>query len=311
MELYQLRSFATIAELGQLTRAAEKLHVSQPALSAQLKSLEDKLDLVLFRRTASGMVLTAHGRRLLAEAEKVLAAAQAFKNQANLLKGEVAGVASIGTLSDPQLTRVGEFMSTALQRHPSLQLELHQAVTGHALEQVRAGSWDASFYYGDIKHAGVAGLALRKLAFRVAAPAAWRQRVEAADWAEMAELPWVIPPPISSHHHLAHSLLNQHGVTPARVVEADQEAVIASLVASGVGVALMRDEMAQEMAANGEICLWRDVHIDTTLWFIYARERENDPVLHTLIELQKDMWGLRPKTASRAASGKTAKVLAQ
>jgi DNA-binding transcriptional LysR family regulator len=69
MELYQLRSFVAIAELGQLTRAAEKLHVSQPAVSAQLKALEDKLGLVLFERTASGMVLTAPGARLLAEAE--------------------------------------------------------------------------------------------------------------------------------------------------------------------------------------------------------------------------------------------------
>ena len=82
MELYQLRSFAAIAELGQLTRAAEKLHVSQPAVSAQLKALEEKLGLTLFERTASGMVLTAPGARLLAEAEKVLTAARDMQNVA-------------------------------------------------------------------------------------------------------------------------------------------------------------------------------------------------------------------------------------
>lgn len=299
MELYQLRGFAAIAELGQLTRAAEKLHLSQPALSAQLKALEDKLDLVLFRRTASGMVLTAQGRRLLAEAEKVLAAAQDFKNEASLLKGQLAGKAGIGTLSDPQLTRVGEFTSLALQRYPSLQLELHQAVTGHALDQVRDGAWDAAFYYGEMKYSGVAGLALRELVFRVAAPAAWRPRIDAAGWAEMAELPWIIPPPISSHHQMAHALLDRHGVEPARVVEADQEAVIASLVASGVGVALMREEMAAEKEAAGEICLWRDAKADTTLWFIHARGRESDPVLRALIDVQKDIWGLRREAAPR------------
>ena len=293
MELYQLRSFATIAELGQLTRAAEKLHVSQPALSAQLKALEDKLDLVLFRRTASGMVLTAQGRRLLAEAEKVLAAAQSFKNEAQMLKGQLTGQASIGTLSDPQLTRIGEFMSVAMERYPSLQLELHQAVTGRALEQVRDGAWDASFYYGELKYPAVSGLALRNLVFRVAAPAAWRDRVETANWTEIAAMPWIIPPPISSHHQLAHTLLDRHGVEPARVVEADQEAVIASLVVSGVGIALMREDMAQEKVATGEVCVWKDVEIDTTLWFIHARERENDPVMRALIDVQKDVWGLR------------------
>jgi len=72
MELYQLRSFVTVAELGQLTRAAERLHVSQPALSAQIKSLEDELGTVLFERGAGGMALTPAGRHLLPQAERVL-----------------------------------------------------------------------------------------------------------------------------------------------------------------------------------------------------------------------------------------------
>jgi DNA-binding transcriptional LysR family regulator len=58
MEFYQLRSFVAVAEAGHLTRAAEKLHVSQPAVSAQIKALEDELELALFERTSSGMVLT-------------------------------------------------------------------------------------------------------------------------------------------------------------------------------------------------------------------------------------------------------------
>ena len=70
MKLYQLRSFVAVAEAGHLTRAAEKLHVSQPAVSAQIKALEDELDLVLFERTSSGMVLTPAGKRLLTDAER-------------------------------------------------------------------------------------------------------------------------------------------------------------------------------------------------------------------------------------------------
>ena len=62
MELYQLRSFVAVAEAGHLTRAAEKLHVSQPAVSAQIKALEDALDIVLFERTSSGMVPTPAGQ---------------------------------------------------------------------------------------------------------------------------------------------------------------------------------------------------------------------------------------------------------
>lgn len=290
MELYQLRSFAAIAELGQLTRAAEKLHVSQPAVSAQLKALEEKLGLTLFERTATGMVLTAPGARLLKEAERVLAAARDLQNVALSFQGQVAGKASIGTLSDPNLTRIGEFMNVALARHPLLELELHQGVTGAALDNVRDGILDASFYHGELRHASVSGLPLRRLVFRVAAPVAWKDRLRLSGWEQVAAMPWIIPPPISSHHQLAYALLQQHGVHPGRVVEADQEAVIASLVVSGVGIALMREEVAFEKAAAGEICIWNDEKIESMLWFVTQRQRQNDPVILALNELQRELW---------------------
>ena len=61
MELYQLRTFAAVAEEAHLTRAAERLHLSQPAVSGHIKALEQELDVRLFERTATGMVLTESG----------------------------------------------------------------------------------------------------------------------------------------------------------------------------------------------------------------------------------------------------------
>ena len=293
MELYQLRSFVAIAEVGQLTRAAEKLHISQPALSAQLKALEDELELTLFERTSNGMELTAAGKQMLEEADKILSAAQALHNEARALKGEVAGKASIGTLSDPEFIRLGEFMSAVVAHYPLLELELHQEITGAALEHVRDGSLDASFYYGERTHPNVAHVPLREITYRIAAPAEWRERVKGAGWKEIAEQSWIIPPPISTHHQLVYALLRQHGVEPTKVVEADREDVISSLVISGIGLALMREDLALEKAAAGEVCLWKDVRIPTTLWFIYLQEREDDPVIRVLLDVLKDTWNLR------------------
>ena len=303
MELNRLRSFAAVAEAGHLTRAAEKLHISQPALSAQIKALEDELDLSLFERTSAGMTLTAAGKRLLAEAEKVLAAAQALQAEARSLKGAVAGVAKLGTLSDPEFIRLGEFMSTAIERYPQLEIEFQHEITGVALEHVREGTLDASFYYGDIQSPQVAGVALREIGYVVAAPAEWRERIERAGWSEIAAEPWIMPPEVSTHHQLAHALFRAHGVEPAKLVGADHESVVSSLVASGLGLALIREEIALRMAQAGEICVWRDARIATTLWFIHLRSREHDPVIQALLDVLRDVWNLQVDTGPSEPRG--------
>jgi DNA-binding transcriptional LysR family regulator len=304
MELYQLRSFAVVAEVKHLTRAADKLHISQPALSAQIKALEDELEVALFERTSSGMVLTAAGQRLLAEAEKVLSAAQALRNEARSLRGEVAGRASVGTLSDPEFIRLGEFLSAAVDRHPLLQLELHHEISGAAFEKVRDGQLDAAFYYGALSHPAVAGLALRPMTYRVAGPAAWRDRVEQGTWAEIAALPWILTPTISSHNHLLGELFRSHGVAPTKVVEADQESVISSLVVSGLGLSLMRDDVALAKAAAGEVALWTHGKATTTLWFIHPQERAGDPIIRALLEVIREVWELPEAHALPGARGR-------
>lgn len=303
MELYQLRSFIAVAEAGHLTRAAEKLHVSQPAVSGQIRALEDELELALFERTSSGMELTFAGQRLLADADRVLGAAQALRNQAKALKGEVAGRVGVGTLSDPGFSRVGEFMGAMVERHPLLQLELHHEISGAAFAKVRDGELDASFYFGPLSHPGVDGLRLRGVSYRVAAPAAWKQRVLDADWDAIAALPWITTPPISTHYQLLRTLFDQHGIEPAKVVEADQEFVIASLVVSGVGLSLIREDLALEREAAGEVCLWRDLRLETDLWFIYRAGRGNDPVIRNLLEVLADTWklGAVPDTPAGSA----------
>jgi DNA-binding transcriptional LysR family regulator len=293
MELCQLRTFTAVASEGQLTRAAERLHLSQPAVSAHIKVLEEELGLRLFERTPAGMVLTRAGRSILAHAERVLSAVESLRHDARALRGEVAGHLRIGTLGDPQLIRIGEFLGEVVERYP----ELHYEISGAALEAVRDGELDASFYFGDLDAAGVEGVALAELRYCVAAPAAWKSRVEHADWEEIAALPWILAPRISTHYWLVKALFGAHGVEPQKIVEADNEPVIAHLIESGVGVSLMPEAQALERAREGGVCVWPGARPRTTLWFVYQAARAGDPLIKALLEALRAAWQLESGAA--------------
>ncbi|TXD86455.1 LysR family transcriptional regulator, partial [Mitsuaria sp. TWR114] len=79
MELYQLKSFLAVVAERNLTRAAEKVFTSVPAVSAQIKALEEELGVQLFERSSRGMTLTAAGEKLAEEARRTLDAAQRLR----------------------------------------------------------------------------------------------------------------------------------------------------------------------------------------------------------------------------------------
>jgi DNA-binding transcriptional LysR family regulator len=291
MELYQLRAFAAVAELAHVTRAAERLHISQPALSGQIKALEERLGLKLFERAPTGMHLTHAGRQLLPKALDTLSAADEFKRAAASVNGVVAGELRVGAVSDPESIRLGRVLAAALRRYPQLELIVHREVSGAALEGVRSGRLDASYYFGDQPSSDIAAIELPKIAYRIAAPAAWAPHLERADWAALASLPWVLTPSISTYDALVTELFAEHGLKkPARYVEADDESVIANLVASGVGVSLLREEVALARQQSGEVTIWGTTRIVSTLWFIAQAARTDDPAIKATFELVRHSW---------------------
>ncbi|MBI2313723.1 MAG: LysR family transcriptional regulator [Betaproteobacteria bacterium] len=298
MELYQLRTLVTVAQEGHLTRAAERLHISQPAVSAHIKALEEELGLPLFERRAGGMALTAGGQALLAQAEKVLSTASELLAQARGLKGQVAGKVRFGTIIDPEFLRLGEFLAVMLERYPLLRIELHHGFSGWVFDNVRDGKLDAGFFLGKRSDSGIARTDLRELTFRIVAPPAWRERVQAASLKDIAALPWVWGPRHSAHFQMTTEMFGEQGLEPAKTVEADNESVMLNLVASGVGMCFLREELAHAAAEAGQVMIWGKARAQTTLSFIYPAARGSEPVISAMTAAIRAIWGVAAEAGS-------------
>jgi DNA-binding transcriptional LysR family regulator len=305
-DLQTLRAFVAVAREGNVSRAAVRLHLSQPAVSLQLKSLADNTGLILFTRTSHGLVLTRDGAALLPQAEKALLSLADFNQAARSLHSTVRGRLRIGTVLDPEFTRLGAFLKELVESAPQIETELRQGMSGDVLAQVTQGELDVGFYLGLPAEAPAESLPspvnrttaaavfeakiLSHFTYRVLAPAGWGEQVLGRDWKALAALPWLATPAASAHHRLLASVFGPLGVEPRRVALVDQEASMLDLVRSGVGLSLVRDSIAiREAQARGLVIADR-VSLDCDLSFVCLQARMADPVVASAWTALERVW---------------------
>ena len=141
MNLEQLTGFATVAELGHFTRAAERLHLAQPSLSRQVATLERELGVELFHRVRGNITLTAAGEHLLPIARRMLADADTARGEMAELAGLRRGRIRLGATPTLCTSLVTEVLADYRQRYPGIDIEILNEVRAASLRRsLRAGS---------------------------------------------------------------------------------------------------------------------------------------------------------------------------
>ncbi|QBQ96246.1 LysR family transcriptional regulator [Paraburkholderia pallida] len=295
MDLTLLRAFVTVAREGNLTRAATHLHLTQPAVSLQIKHLQETLGVTLFTRTSHGLVLTRDGQALLPHAERALTAAGDVQRAAAALRHEVRGRLRIGTILDPTFLRLGGFLHQLVETWPQIETALRHGMSGWVLDQVRARELDVGYYIGqpspdpDIFHT----ITLTRFQYRVLAPAGWKDRVKGAhDWRALAALPWIWTPPASAHNRLLSVRFEAAHAKPVKVAEVDQEPSMIDLVKSGVGLSLARDATALAEAHAHALTIVEGVTVPTELTFITLAARRDEPTIAAALKVIETQWAI-------------------
>jgi len=149
MELRQLATFVAVAEEGTFTRASDRLHVVQSAVSAGVRNLERELGATLFDRSTHKVQLTDAGRALLPEARATLAAATAARDAVDAVRGGVRGTVLLGTMQAQGMRAIDVpgLLAEFRRDHPAVEVQIRHAAGGSSemAAQVREGGLDLAF----------------------------------------------------------------------------------------------------------------------------------------------------------------------
>lgn len=245
MDLQALHALVEVADSGSFSRAAERLHRSQPAVSKRIAALERQLGSALFDRVGRLVQPTAAGIALLPYARRVLQELEDGRRALSRLPDRVAGKLSIGTSHHIGLHRLPRVLKRYTQKFPDVNLDLHFMDSEVACEAVLAGRLELGIV--TLPTQSIGNLDSRKIwddpLAVVAAPMhplAKQGRVRLAD---LAAHPAVLPDAATYTHRIIKSELQKHGLEPRVRLATNYLETLKMLVAIGLGWSVLPRSM--------------------------------------------------------------------
>lgn len=288
--MYHIKTFVEIAETGILTEAAARLNTSQPAVSAQLKALEEEVGFALFYRSAKGMSITEKGSELLVEAKHILASVEEFHRKALALKGGPADTVRIGLNTEGKTLRIDRFIKSASVSLPQVELHFLNTKSEDFVADLSGGKICAGFFYGQVQHPSVHAIKLHSYRMTVVYPNSWGAPAEGLSLAFFAEKPWIWTTRGCPFYKQSIDYFHSRGLVPQKIMYVDDESLIGELVQNEVGCSLLAEPIALGFAEKNRLRVWRELDFYVDLHFGYPKEKRGDALLGGIETLVKQIW---------------------
>lgn len=291
IDLVQLRTFVAVAEEQHLTRAAERIHISQSAASAHVRAVEETLRTQLFIRTNRSLELTPSGQLLFVRAKDLLHEAALFTSFARELNGETQGTLAIGSSGDPVASRIGPVVAALRELHPLVSVDMRVRPSSGTRQGLKNGELDIGVLLARPTDASIHYYELATVRFYIAGPVQWRDRIEQADWAELAGLPWITPTDSSmAYAEMLVQMFDDRGLTLNSVARFDNAVVARTLAQAGVGMLLMREEQARQGEKEGVLALSPLAPPSYSLYYAHLATRSKDPLVVAFLSAAAAIW---------------------
>jgi Transcriptional regulator len=243
MEWQQIEYFQKVAELQHMTKAAEALSISQPALSRSIARLEEELGVSLFERQGRNIILNQYGKLFLKHADRILNEFDMTKKEIQSLLDPEYGIVSLGFLHTLGVNIIPDILSGFQNLHPNTKIKLYQNNNISLLKQLEKGEIDLCLVHHstDNPHIEWEKLWDEELFLMVPAGHPLAQK-ESVTLNEIGNEPIISMKPGYELRKIADKLFRKVKMTPNITFEGEEVTTLAGLVASGLGIALLPDQ---------------------------------------------------------------------
>ncbi|WP_200826299.1 LysR family transcriptional regulator [Microbacterium timonense] len=243
MNLEQLTAFVEVAQVGNFTRAAKRLHLAQPSLSRQITTLEHDLGAELFHRARSGSTLTVAGESLLPLARRMLADAASVRRELAELAGLQRGRVRLGATPTLCISLVAEVFTAFHAAHSGVELHISEHGSRRLLEELAAGELDLALITAShgtsTERFAVRRLLVEELVVISSSAAPPVIDGDTIGLSEVAALPQVVFSPSYDLRATTDAAFRAAGLTPTAVVEGAEMDAVLRFVERGLGVAIV------------------------------------------------------------------------
>lgn len=254
IDLRQLNTFLTIAKVGSFSRASEKLFVAQPALSRQIRLMEEALNAEVFVRHGRGVVLTVAGELLYEKAMTIFQDIERTQAAVAAISGEVTGQIVLGMLPTAADAFSGSIIEEYRRKYPRVRLSVKSAMSGTLQQMVSQHRVDLAVTYNHGKHKNVQQTPLiEERLYLICPPSGDIAMRQSISLEEVLDLPLVMPEEKHGLRELMEKEAVKHQKKLQLAIEVNAWPLMTDLVKRGLGYTVLSYASVYEMVARKEV----------------------------------------------------------
>ncbi|MEQ9166016.1 MAG: LysR family transcriptional regulator [Fulvivirga sp.] len=285
--LHQLKVFVKVCELKSITKAADELHLTQPAVSIQLKKLQEQFDIPLTEVIGRQLYVTEFGEQILSLSETLLEGAERINDTANLYKGLFTGKIKIASVSTGKYV-IPYFLTGFTREHPNIDLTIDVTNKNLVVESLARNETDFALV-SVLPDLALERIELMDNVLHLFSGPEYYQQSDSLTLKKLAEIPLIFREQGSATRKAMENYLNLNKVKPTRSFELTSNEAVKQAVMAGLGMSIMpliglRHELQLDKL---KIVPLKDLPIKTNWNLVWTSGKNLTPACQALIEYIK------------------------